>query len=144
MENCSSRPTDTYKVFSKKQVETDHLDINYMQTSIATDELGLQKFDTYDGKEQTSILNYYKKLSNGNFLSWTGYSRIKSVCRKRWPLQPLLYIGSSGVGQSFILSHWISCLQLTLFNTCILYHFVVGGSINSSWSKLTTIVRWCQ
>ena len=46
-------------------------------------------------------------------------------------LQPLLYIGSSCVGKSFILSHWISCLQLTLVNTCILYHFAVGGPTNS-------------
>ena len=69
VENCSSRTTDTYKFFSKKQVETYHLDINSMQTSITTDKLGLQKFDTYDSKEQTSILNCYKKLSNENFLN---------------------------------------------------------------------------
>ena len=104
-----------------------------MQTSIATDELGLQKFDTYDGKEQTSILNYYNELRHENFVNIEeDIIALNQYVEKDGPLQPLLYIGSSGVGKSFILSHRISCLQLSLVNTCILNHFVVGGSTNSS------------
>ena len=51
VENCSSRTNDTYKFFAKKQIETGYLDINSMPTSITTDELGLEKFNTYDDKE---------------------------------------------------------------------------------------------
>lgn len=103
-----------------------------MKTSITTDELGLQKFDTYDGKEQAAILNYYNELSHENFVNIEGdIIALNQYVEKDGLLQPLLYIGSSGVGKSFILSHWISYLQHTLVNTCILYHFVVAGSTNS-------------
>ena len=61
---------------------------------------------------------------------------LNQYVEKDGPMQPLLYIGSSDVGKSFILSHWILCLQLTLANTCILYHFVVSGSTNSQDPKL--------
>ena len=37
--------------FAKKQIETGYLDINSMPTSITTDELGVEKFNKYDGKE---------------------------------------------------------------------------------------------
>lgn len=94
-------------------------------------EIFFHSYDTMGIEEQLA----FQKSCRNSVLELSDFEQefheLNSYITQDGPAMPLLVASEPGAGKSTLLSHWMSSIQDSLRNTCILYHIATAHSAYS-------------